>query len=115
MNLSPLSRALLRAGTCAISLAAAMPLLASVTEATQPQPVAVPQQSEDEEPDSASGTAVSGDQIIVSGKRIRGQWKLVEMEEKRPGQWQQTVEITIEIEGEDKPALICEWMTLFFC
>lgn len=73
MNLSPLSRAALRAGTCAISLAAAMPLLASVTEATQPQPVAVPQQAEDEEPDSASGTAVSGDQIIVSGKRIRGQ------------------------------------------
>ena len=51
---------------------------------------------------------------VRSGKRIRGQWKLVEMVEKRPGQWQQTMEITIEIEGEDKPALICEWMTLFF-
>ena len=36
------------------------------------------------------------------------------MTEKRPGQWQQTVEITIEIEGEEKPALICEWMTMFF-
>ena len=52
---------------------------------------------------------------VRSGKRIRGHWKLVEMDEKRPGQWQQTVEITIEIEGEDKPALICEWMTLYFC
>ncbi len=52
---------------------------------------------------------------VRSGKRIRGQWKLLEMAEKRPGQWQQTVEITIEIEGEDKPALICEWMTLYFC
>ena len=51
---------------------------------------------------------------VRSGKRIRGRWKLVEMVEKRPGQWQQTVEITTEIEGEDKPALICEWMTLFF-
>ena len=51
---------------------------------------------------------------VRSGKRIRGQWKLLEMAERRPGQWQQTVEITIEIEGEDKPALICEWMTLFF-
>jgi acyl dehydratase len=51
---------------------------------------------------------------VRSGKRIRGVWKLLEMAEKRPGQWQQTVEITIEIEGEDKPALICEWMTLFF-
>ncbi|KUO56098.1 MAG: nodulation protein NodN [Sphingomonadales bacterium BRH_c42] len=51
---------------------------------------------------------------VRSGKRIRGHWKLLEMAEKRPGQWQQTVEITIEIEGEDKPALICEWMTQFF-
>ena len=48
------------------------------------------------------------------GKRIRGHWKLVEMIEKRPGQWQQTAEITIEIEGEEKPALMCEWITQFF-
>lgn len=51
---------------------------------------------------------------VRSGKRIRGHWKLLEMEEKRPGQWQQTCEITIEIEGEDKPALICEWITMIF-
>ena len=51
---------------------------------------------------------------VRTGKRIRGHWKLTEMVEKRPGQWQQTCEITIEIEGEEKPALICEWMTLFF-
>ena len=51
---------------------------------------------------------------VRSGKRIRGIWKLTQMDEKRPGQWQQTCEITIEIEGEDKPALICEWITMFF-
>ena len=51
---------------------------------------------------------------VRSGKKIRGHWKLLEMNEKRPGQWQQTMEITIEIEGEDKPALICEWMTMYF-
>ncbi len=51
---------------------------------------------------------------VRAGKRIRGHWKLLEMAEKRPGQWQQTVEITIEIEGEEKPALIAEWMTQFF-
>lgn len=51
---------------------------------------------------------------VRAGKRIRGHWKLVEMVEKRPGQWQQTAEITIEIEGEEKPALICEWITQFF-
>lgn len=51
---------------------------------------------------------------VRSGKKIRGHWKLTEMTEKRPGQWQQACEITIEIEGEEKPALITEWMTMFF-
>jgi len=51
---------------------------------------------------------------VRSGKRVRGLFKLAEVEEKRPGQWQQTMEITIEIEGEPKPALICEWVTQFF-
>ena len=50
---------------------------------------------------------------VRSGKRIRGHWKLLELEEKRPGQWQQVHEITIEIEGEDKPALITEWIMQF--
>ena len=51
---------------------------------------------------------------VRSGKRVRGHTKLLELVEKRPGQWQQTNEITIEIEGEDKPALICEWITQLF-
>ncbi len=51
---------------------------------------------------------------VKSGKRVRGHFKLLELDEKRPGQWQQTLEISIEIEGEDKPALICEWITQFF-
>ncbi len=51
---------------------------------------------------------------VRSGKRVRGVFKLVELEEKRPGQWQQTMEITVEIEDEPKPALICEWITQFF-
>lgn len=51
---------------------------------------------------------------VRSGKRVRGHFKLLELVEKRPGQWQQTVELTVEIEGETKPALICEWVTQFF-
>ena len=51
---------------------------------------------------------------VKSGKRVRSHSKLLELVEKRPGQWQQTNEITIEIEGEDKPALIAEWITQFF-
>ena len=51
---------------------------------------------------------------VRAGKRVRSHIKLLELIEKRPGQWQQTNEITIEIEGEDKPALMCEWITQFF-
>ena len=51
---------------------------------------------------------------VRSGKRVRAHFKLLELVEKRPGQWQETMETTIEIEGEDKPALIAEWMSQFF-
>ena len=51
---------------------------------------------------------------VKSGKRIRGHFKLLELAEKTPGQWQQTVEVTVEIEGEDKPALIAEWIFQHF-
>lgn len=51
---------------------------------------------------------------VRSGKRVRGHFKLADLEEKRPGQWQQTIEFSIEIEGEDKPALLAEWISQFF-
>jgi len=51
---------------------------------------------------------------VRAGKRVRAHVKLLELVEKRPGQWQQTNEYTIEIEGEDKPALIAEWVMQFF-
>jgi len=47
---------------------------------------------------------------VKSGKRIRAVFRLLELVEKRPGQWQQTLEATVEIDGEDKPALIAEWI-----
>ena len=51
---------------------------------------------------------------VRAGKRVRAHVKLLDLTEKRPGQWQQTNEYTIEIEGEDKPALIAEWVMQFF-
>ncbi|MBA4762416.1 MaoC family dehydratase [Sphingomonas sp.] len=51
---------------------------------------------------------------VRSGSRVRGHFKTIELVEKRPGQWQQTVEFTIEIEGQDKPALIAEWISQLF-
>jgi acyl dehydratase len=51
---------------------------------------------------------------VKSGKRICGHVKLVELAEKRPGQWQQTLEVTVEIEAEEKPALIANWIVQHF-
>ena len=51
---------------------------------------------------------------VRSGKRVRGRFKTLELAEKRPGQWQQTVEFTVEIEGEAKPAMIAEWISQIF-
>ena len=53
-------------------------------------------------------------QPVRSGKKVRAQFKLVGLNEKRPGQWEQTVEITLEIEGEDKPGYVAEWISLLF-
>lgn len=46
------------------------------------------------------------------GKRIRGRSKLLSGEEKNPGQFLFKQQVTIDIDGEDKPALIAEWLTM---
>ncbi|MEM6534518.1 MAG: MaoC family dehydratase [Pseudomonadota bacterium] len=51
---------------------------------------------------------------VRSGKRIRGRTKLIEVKEKNPGQLLLTNEVTVEVEGEPKPALIAEALTLYF-
>ncbi len=51
---------------------------------------------------------------VKSGKRVRGHFRLASAEEKRPGQWQFVHNVTIEIEGEDKPALTADWIGLIF-
>ncbi|MBX9882197.1 MAG: MaoC family dehydratase [Sphingomonas sp.] len=60
------------------------------------------------------GNKVRFMQPVRSGKRVRGRFKLLELAEKRPGQWQQVNEFTVEIEGEEKPAMIAEWISQIF-
>ncbi|MFT3727168.1 MAG: MaoC family dehydratase [Terricaulis sp.] len=45
-------------------------------------------------------------------KRIRGRFVLKDMVERAPGQWLSTMTVTIEIEGENKPAIIADWLGL---
>ena len=51
---------------------------------------------------------------VRSGKRVRGRFRLDRFEEKRPGQWQFVHEVTVEIEGEAKPALIADWIGMLY-
>jgi acyl dehydratase len=51
---------------------------------------------------------------VRAGKRVRGRFRLLRFEEQRSGQWQFAHEVTVEIEGEDKPALVAEWIGLLF-
>src|SRR3569832_2254254 len=47
---------------------------------------------------------------VRSGRRVRGRFTLTSFEEKRPGQYQFLHAVTVEIEGEDKPALLADWI-----
>ena len=51
---------------------------------------------------------------VRSGKRVRGRFTLDSVEEKAPGQWLFRHVVTVEIEGEDKPALSALWIGLIF-
>ena len=51
---------------------------------------------------------------VKSGRRIRGRFRLDSVEEKAPGQLLLRHTVTVEIEGEEKPALTAEWLGLLF-
>ncbi|WP_226663219.1 MaoC family dehydratase [Microbulbifer aggregans] len=44
--------------------------------------------------------------------RIRAHARLLDVTEKNPGQFMLKTEVTVEIEGEAKPALVAEWLTM---
>ena len=49
-------------------------------------------------------------QPVRAGSRVRGRFKLLEATEKEGGRWLLKHEVTVEIEGQPKPALIAEWL-----
>ena len=51
---------------------------------------------------------------VRAGKRVRGRFRLDSAEEKAPGQILLRHSVTVEIEGEDKPALSADWLGLMF-
>jgi acyl dehydratase len=51
---------------------------------------------------------------VRSGSRVRGRFTLDSIEERVPGQVLMRHTVTVEIEGEDKPALTAMWLGLIF-
>ena len=51
---------------------------------------------------------------VRAGNRVRGRFTLDSVEEKAPGQVLMRHLVTVEIEGEDKPALTALWLGLIF-
>ncbi len=51
---------------------------------------------------------------VRAGKRIRGRFVLKAMEERAAGQVLATLGVTVEIEGEAKPAVVADWLALQF-
>ncbi len=53
-------------------------------------------------------------QPVKVNQRVRARVKPVSVIERQPGQFLIKSEITVEIECEDKPALVAEWLALLF-
>jgi len=49
---------------------------------------------------------------VRTGKRIRGSFKLAAARFRGAGMLMNTYEVTVEIEGERKPALTADWITI---
>jgi acyl dehydratase len=53
-------------------------------------------------------------QPVRSGSRVRGRFTLLKLVERQPGVWEQLQEFVLELEGQEKPALIAEWIALIY-
>ncbi|QQN66935.1 MaoC family dehydratase [Bradyrhizobium diazoefficiens] len=51
---------------------------------------------------------------VRSGKRVRGRFVLAEAKLRKAGELQSRTNVTVEIEGEDKPALVADWLGLIY-
>lgn len=49
---------------------------------------------------------------VPAGSRLRGHFKLIECSERRPGEYLDRYEVSVEIENQEKPALVAEWLGL---
>ena len=51
---------------------------------------------------------------VRSGSRVRGRFTLAEAKLRKPKELQSRTNVTVEIEGEEKPALVADWIGLIY-
>jgi acyl dehydratase len=51
---------------------------------------------------------------VRAGKRVRGRFVLAEAKLRKPTELQSRTNVTVEIEGEEKPALVADWIGLSY-
>jgi acyl dehydratase len=51
---------------------------------------------------------------VRSGSRVRGRFTLMEAKLRKPNELQSRTNVTVEIEGEEKPALVADWIGLIY-
>ena len=51
---------------------------------------------------------------VRAGSRVRGRFTLVEAKLRKPKELQSRTNVTVEIEGEEKPALVADWIGLIY-
>ncbi|MCT2400460.1 MaoC family dehydratase [Novosphingobium mangrovi (ex Huang et al. 2023)] len=47
------------------------------------------------------------------GDRIRGRFTTLDIEETQPGRYRETVQASVEIEGQERPALVATWLAMY--
>jgi acyl dehydratase len=50
---------------------------------------------------------------VRAGRRIRGRFTLSALTQRGAREWRSRKTVTVEIEGEGKPALVAEWLSLY--
>jgi acyl dehydratase len=51
---------------------------------------------------------------VRAGSRVRGRFRLAEARLRKPKELQSRTNVTVEIEGEEKPALVADWIGLIY-
>lgn len=50
---------------------------------------------------------------VYAGDRIRGHFETLEIVEAGAGRYRETLRASVEIEGQDRPALVATWLAMY--